>query len=57
MARFTGSGNMSPFALRATMIFRREGDTRKVAHRHADAIVTPRLASTVIEAEESIGSG
>ena len=56
-ARFAGSGNMSPFALRATMIFRREGDTWKIAHRHADAIVTPRPASTVIEAEESIGSG
>ena len=26
-ARLAGSGNMTPFSLRATMIFRREGDT------------------------------
>ena len=48
-ARFAGSGDMSPFALRVTIIFRRERDTWKVVHRHADAIVTPRPVSTVIE--------
>jgi ketosteroid isomerase-like protein len=48
-ARFSGSGDMSPFALRATLVFRREGDTWKIAHRHADPITTPRPASTIIE--------
>ena len=48
-ARLPDSGNMTPFALRVTMIFRREGDTWKVAHRHADPITTARPISTLIE--------
>jgi ketosteroid isomerase-like protein len=48
-ARLTGSGNMTPISLRATIIFRREGDTWKIVHRHADPITTPRLISTVTE--------
>jgi ketosteroid isomerase-like protein len=48
-ARLAGSENMSPVALRVTMIFRREGDTWRVAHRHADPITTPRPISTAIE--------
>ena len=48
-ARVAGSGSMSPIALRVTMIFRREGDTWRVAHRHADPITTPRPISTAIE--------
>ena len=48
-ARLAGSGDMSPIALRVTMIFRREGDTWRVVHRHADPITTPRPVSTVIE--------
>jgi ketosteroid isomerase-like protein len=55
-ARLAGSENMTPIALRVTMILRREGDTWTVVHRHADPIMTPRPASTVIETEESIGS-
>lgn len=47
-ARLPGS-DMSSFALRVTMVFRREGDTWKVAHRHADPITTTRPISTVIE--------
>jgi ketosteroid isomerase-like protein len=49
-ARLPGSGTMTPFALRVTMIFRREGNTWKVAHRHADPITTPRPITTAIEA-------
>jgi ketosteroid isomerase-like protein len=48
-ARLHGSENVAPIALRVTMIFRREGDTWKVAHRHADPITTARPISTVIE--------
>jgi ketosteroid isomerase-like protein len=56
-ARFADSGTISPYSLRVTMIFRREGDTWRVVHRHADPIMTPRPASTIIETEESIRSG
>ena len=44
-----GSSAPIAYALRATMIFRREGDTWKVAHRHADPITTPRPLESVIE--------
>jgi ketosteroid isomerase-like protein len=56
-ARLGGSGNISPIALRVTMIFRREGNTWKVAHRHADPITTARPISTVVETPELTGSG
>jgi ketosteroid isomerase-like protein len=49
-ARLAGNQNVSPTALRVTMIFRREGDTWKVVHRHADPITTPRPITTLIEA-------
>lgn len=48
-ARLTGADDISPIALRVTMIFRREGDTWRVAHRHADPITTPRPITTTIE--------
>jgi ketosteroid isomerase-like protein len=48
-ARLAGSADISPFSLRVTMIFRREGDAWRLVHRHADPIMTPRPASTMIE--------
>ena len=48
-ARLTGSRNMTPISLRATIIFRHEADAWNIVHRHADPITTPRLISTVIE--------
>jgi ketosteroid isomerase-like protein len=51
-ARLAGSGATSPIALRATMIFRCEGDTWRIVHRHADPIMTPRPISTVVETQE-----
>ena len=48
-ARLAGSDHTSRFSLRATVIFRREGDVWRVAHRHADPITTARPVSSVVE--------
>ena len=47
-ARLPGREDIAALALRVTMIFRREGDTWKVAHRHADPITTARSVSTAV---------
>ena len=47
-ARVGGSGTASLIELRATMIFRREGDVWKVSHRHADPITTVRPITSTI---------
>src|SRR5215208_6019079 len=39
---------VTPYSLRATMIFRPEDGTWKVVHRHADPITAPRPAESVI---------
>ena len=48
-ARVAGSENLSQIALRVTMIFRREGDTWNVVHRHADPITAPRPITTIVQ--------
>lgn len=48
-ARLPGSEDLARITLRVTMVFRREGDTWKVAHRHADPITTTRPISSAIE--------
>ena len=48
-AKVGGSEDITPWALRATMIFRPEDGTWKVVHRHADPITTPQPAELVIQ--------
>ncbi len=48
-ARVGGDGEVGPFALRVTMIFRPEEGTWKVVHRHADSITTPQTAESLIQ--------
>ena len=47
--RIDGREEITPWALRVTMIFRPEDGTWKVVHRHADPITTPRPAESVIQ--------
>ena len=48
-AKVGGSEKFTPFALRATMIFRPEEDTWKVVHLHGDPITTAQPAESVIQ--------
>jgi ketosteroid isomerase-like protein len=48
-AKVGGSEEITPWALRATMIFRPEEGTWKVVHRHADPITTEQPAESVIQ--------
>ena len=48
-AKIGRSEDITPFALRVTMIFRPEEGTWKIVHRHADPITTPRPAESVLE--------
>jgi len=48
-AKIGGRGDATPYAVRATMIFRPEEGTWKVVHRHADPITTAQPADSVIQ--------
>jgi ketosteroid isomerase-like protein len=48
-AKVGGSEDITPIALRATMIFRPEEGTWKIVHRHADPITTEQAAESVIQ--------
>jgi ketosteroid isomerase-like protein len=48
-ARLVGSEGMRQMSLRVTMVFRREDEVWKVAHRHADPITTPRPISSTFD--------
>ena len=48
-AKVGGREDVTPFALRVTMIFRPEDGEWKVVHRHADPITTPQPAESVIQ--------
>ena len=48
-AKVSGREDITPFALRVTMIYRPEEGPWKVVHRHADPITTPQPAESVIQ--------
>src|SRR5215218_4140696 len=48
-AKIGGSEDITPFALRVTMIFRPEDGTWSIVHRHADPITTPQAAQSIIQ--------
>ena len=48
-AKIGGREDISPYALRATMIFRPEDGVWKLVHRHADPITTAQPAESVIQ--------
>ena len=47
--RIAGSDELTPVALRVTSVFRREQDGWRLEHRHADPIMSPRPAESIIE--------
>ena len=48
-AKMGANDELTPFALRVTMIFRPEEGEWKVVHRHADPITTAQPAESVIQ--------
>jgi ketosteroid isomerase-like protein len=48
-ARLADTDDVVRISLRVTMVFRREEDTWRIAHRHADPITTARPLTTAIE--------
>ena len=48
-AKVGGSEDITPIALRVTMIFRPEDGKWKIVHRHADPITTARPIESVIQ--------
>jgi ketosteroid isomerase-like protein len=48
-AKIGAREDITPLAVRATMIFRPEDGEWKVVHRHADPITTPQPAESVIQ--------
>lgn len=48
-AKIGGREDVTPYALRATMIYRREDGAWKLVHRHADPITTAQPAESVLK--------
>jgi ketosteroid isomerase-like protein len=48
-ANIGGREDVTPFALRVTMIFRPEDGTWKVVHRHADPITSAQAPESLIQ--------
>jgi ketosteroid isomerase-like protein len=50
--RVGGSDGLTPIAIRATTVFRRENSTWKVTHRHGDPITSMRPAESVLQSTD-----
>jgi len=48
-AKIGAREEITPLAVRSTMIFRPEDGAWKIVHRHADPIITPQPAESVIQ--------
>jgi ketosteroid isomerase-like protein len=48
-AKVDGTADITPIAVRVTLILRPEDGTWKVVHRHADSVTTPQPAESVIQ--------
>jgi ketosteroid isomerase-like protein len=48
-AKLGGGDEISQFDLRVTSVYRREGDTWALVHRHADPVITPRPPDAVLQ--------
>ncbi len=48
-AKIGGRDDVTPYVLRATMIYRREDGAWKLSHRHADPITTAQPAESVLK--------
>jgi len=48
-AKVGGREDITPYNLRATMVFRPEGGVWRIMHRHADPITTAQPAESVIQ--------
>ena len=46
--RFSKTGQLGTLKLRATQVFRREGDSWRLAHRHADPLTVTRAIDSLI---------
>ena len=47
-AKFGGSDQIRPFALRVTTIYRREEGGWRISHRHADSLTASRPMESII---------
>lgn len=47
-AKLGGGGEVSQFDLRVTSVYRAEGDTWALVHRHADPVITPLPADAIL---------
>jgi ketosteroid isomerase-like protein len=48
-AKMGGSDQVTPVSLRCTTVYRREDDSWRIVHRHADPITSARPAESVIQ--------